>query len=606
MATNPIVRIARNVPLAAAGLAILALAAAGCAPKPRVLDAAGAEVYHAYDRAADASQQNAADVTASRFDALPESPTLSEVHPPWRAKGGENSEIRPASPNGGYAEASNPKSEISNSSAPAGFLDPLERSGQVVPITLEACLRRALVNNLRIQIARFAPAVARTAVVEAEALFDPSWFLNNALSRLREDPGTFLAGAQTLTSRQWDFSTGATTLLPTGASVTLAQGWTLLESNSTFYDPNPRYNTDIALSVAQPLLRGAGMEVTKSPIVLANLDHQISLQDFKRQIMDTLLDVERTYWELAVAETSVQALQESLQAAEENLRIVRLRFQEGKDKRVIVSLAESAVTNRETDLIVARLGRDTASDRLKRLINDPDLPLERPALLAVAEQPLVNAIPTTRALLERSMLAAMKNRPEIQQADARLQQMGLLERVARNQRLPRVDLEASYGLQGLDAKTWRAMKEQFGTNFFDWTVGVEIEVPIGNRARSAAYERARLERAQALLEREDVRQQLLLEVSEAVRNLAAAEEAVGATRAARQAAEQTLHDQQANVGAGAALQKDLLDAQRDLADAKVREIRARAAYMTTLAALQRAQGTLLEYNNIQVLEEVAP
>ncbi|MGB2937793.1 MAG: TolC family protein, partial [Phycisphaerae bacterium] len=143
----------------------------------------------------------------------------------------------------------------------------------------------------------------------------------------------------------------------------------------------------------------------------------------------------------------------------------------------------------------------------------------------------------------------------------------------------------------------------FETRFFDWTVGLELRVPIGNRARTAAHERSRLEQAQALTAREDTRQQILLEVSDAVRNLAAAEESIQAARAAREAAEQTLADQQANVGAGAALQKDLLEAQRDLADAKVHEIQARAAYMTGRAALEHAKGTLLEYNDMEIIGE---
>jgi outer membrane protein TolC len=577
--------------LPAAALAVVGLG--GCSPNPRVLDAAGGEVCNAYVRNADALEEAPLARTAGRL----ETPAASDPDP---------ADALPAAQGSGEPQAgvSTPPAEPARS-GPAGFVEPLAKSADRAAVTLEACLRRALVNNLKIQIARFAPAIARTAVVEAEALFDPSWFLNNALSRLRQDTGTFLAGAGTLSSRQWDFQSGARSLLPTGASVALSQGWTMLDSNSTFYDPNPRYATDIGLSVAQPLLRGAGLEVTKSPIVLARLDHQISLADFKRQLIDTLLEVEQTYWELTVAEVRVDALAESLSAAEENLRIVRRRFEEGKDKRVIVSLAESAVTNRQTDLIVARLQRARTSDHLKRLINDPALPLEEPTLLATSEQPLANPVPTTRAVLQRAMLAAMKYRPEIQQADARLQQMGLLERVARNQRLPRLDLQGAYGLTGLDSKNWRAMKEQFSTEFYDWTVGLELEVPIGNRSRMAAYERAQLERTQALVEREDTRQQLLLEVSNAVRDLAAAEEAVAATRAARQAAEQTLHDQQANVGVGAALQKDLLDAQRDLADAKVREIQSMAAYMTSLAQLERAKGTLLEYNNIRILDEDA-
>jgi len=573
--------------LSAAVLAAAAILLAGCRSNPRALDAAGSEVCNAYAQRADALEEAPLARTAGRLGSLP------------RAEPAETAATA-------GKPAGEPDPPPAASSAPAGFVEPLAKSADRAAVTLEACLRRALVHNLKIQIARFAPAIARTAVVEAEALFDPSWFLNNALSRLRQDTGTFLAGTDTLSAKQWDFQSGARTLLPTGASVAFSQGWTLLDSNSRFYDPNPRYATDIGLSVAQPLLRGAGQEVIKSPIVLANLDHQISLADFKRQLMDTLLEVEQTYWDLVVAQAGADALAESLQAADENLRIVRLRFQEGKDKRLIVSLAESAVTSRQTDLIVARLKRARTSDHLKRLINDPALPLEEPTLLEASEQPLTNPVPTTRAMLQRAMLAAMKYRPEIQQADSRLQQMGLLERVARNDRLPRLDLEASYGLTGLDSKTWRAMKEQFGTEFYDWTVGVNLEVPIGNRSRIAAYERAQLERTQALVEREDTRQQLLLEVNNAVRDLAAAEEAIASTRAAHLAAEQTLHDQQANLGAGAALQKDLLDAQRDLADAKVREIQAMAAYMMSLAQLERAKGTLLEYNNIRILDDDAP
>jgi len=582
-------------------LAAAAILLAGCRSNARALDAAGSEVCDAYAHNAAALEEAPLARTAGRFDSLPPSPGMSEANPGDAVQ----SAIRPGTAGVPWPDG-NPKSAIPSPGGPEGFLAPLERSGEGVPVTLEGCLRRALVHNLKIQIARFAPAIARTAVVEAEALFDPSWYLNNALNRLRQDTGTFLAGAGTLSAKQWDFESGSRTLLPTGASVALSQGWTMLDSNSAFYDPNPRYATDIGLSVAQPLLRGAGQEVIKSPIVLANLDHQISLADFKRQLMDTLLEVEQTYWDLVMAQERVDALDESLSAAEENLRIVRLRFQEGKDKRLIVSLAESAVTSRQTDLIVARLQRARTSDHLKRLINDPALPLEEPALLTASEQPLANPVPTTRAMLQRSMLAAMKNRPEIQQADVRLQQMGLLERVARNYRLPRLDLQGAYGLTGLDSKTWRAMKEQFGTEFYDWTVGVELEVPIGNRSRIAAYERAQLERTQALVQREDTRQQLLLEVSNAVRDLAAAEEAVASTRAAREAAEQTLHDQQANLGAGAALQKDLLDAQRDLADAKVRETQAMAGYMMSLAQLERAKGTLLEYNNIRILDDAPP
>ncbi|HUU30708.1 MAG TPA: TolC family protein [Phycisphaerae bacterium] len=566
----------------------------GCAVRPS-WDYAGAKtlaVYAYQNDEASAAEPETQGPATDRFTALPKKPEAAPSQPP----AGQTPEApSPVSPAGGPPTMPNTRL--------AGFVDPLTKRADRIPITLESCLKRALANNLSIQIARYGPAIARAQVVEAEALFDPSWFLNSALQRLRSKAGTALAGATTLITRQWDFSTGIETLLPTGATVSLAQDWTYLRSNSTFLRPNPQYDADLVLSVRQPLLRGAGEEVNRSSIVLAQLDQRISAADFKIQLMASLLEVEKAYWNLVVAETRVEALNEALQAARENQRIAKRRFEVGKDKRVILSMADSAVASREADLIAARLNLAQASDRLKRLINDRELPLEEPVVLAAAEHPVTEPMPVGLPTLQTSMLAALTHRPEMEQAEARLSQAGVRQRVAKNDRLPQLDMTGSYGFSGLNPDVGQAIDEQYRTEFYDWAVGLEFSVPIGNRARNAAYERRQLERDRTTQEREDVRQTVLLEVREAVRNLAAAAEAILATRSAREAAEQSLHDQQANVSAGAALVKDLLDAQRDLADAKVREIQTLVFYMVGLADLERVKGTLLEYNNIHLVEE---
>jgi outer membrane protein TolC len=489
-------------------------------------------------------------------------------------------------------------------SGPDGFIDPLTKSGERINVTLDECLRRTLANNLGIQIARFNPPIARTAVTEAKAIFDPSWFLNSAVGRLKEQSPSLFTGAGTLVQRQWTLSTGLQDRLPTGATVQLSQDWTYLKSNNTFTTPNPQFDAHVGLSVTQPLLRGAGIEVNTSPIVLARFDEKISIEDFRLALMNTLFQVETAYWSLVVAETQVQAINDALEAARENLRIVQRRFEEGKEKRVVVSLATSAVTSRQADLVVARLSLARTSDLLKRLMNDPQLPLTQPVVLAAAECPISEPVPVGMTLLERSILVGLQNRPEIRQAEARLSQADLRERVARNGELPQVDLVAGYGLHGLGSQLGDAFDKEFTAQFNDWSAGLNVSLPIGNRGPRAVHQRSRFVQDQTLLNREDVRQQIALDISEVVRDLASAEEAILATRAAREAAEQTVHDMEAFVSAGAALIKDLLDAQRDLADAKVREMQAMSGYMVSLAALQRAQGTLLEYNHVEVLPDV--
>jgi len=514
-----------------------------------------------------------------------------------------------AAPAGTRAPLKTDAAEVAGASAPPstatpdGFLAPIEKNAGQVPLTLEDCLRRALAHNLSIQIARFSPAIAETRIVEAEAIFDPAYFMNNAAGRTRTETGSLISGATVLATKNWDFSSGVTSRLPTGATIGLSQDWTYLETNSTFINPDPQYAASMPLEVRQPLLKGAGFLVNQSPILLARMDHSLSQADFQVRLMDTLLEIEQTYWQLVVAQRRVEALADALAAAQENHRVVQRRFEEGRDKRVLVSLASSAVTSRQTDLIVARLDLARTSDQMKRLLNDPDLPLEEPVILRATDAPITSPVPVDATVLQASLLAAMKYRPEMTQADTVLAQQALRERVARHERRPRMDLVGAYGLTGLSRTgkdlDW-ALHRQFGTEFFEWSAGVELEIPIGNRAADAAYRRAQLEREQALKAREDTHQRILLEVSTAVRDLAASEEAILSTRAAREAAEQTLHDQEANVGAGAALQKDLLDAQRDLADARVREVQALASYMSSLAALERAKGSLLMYNNLRL------
>ncbi len=553
-----------RIALTWASLALAALAA-GCTPTDPAIraDAAGRQILESY-RMAPPPNPARRDPSGRQFAAL-----------------GEVAEAA-ASVSGG-----------------AGDSRPEAWDAATVPLRLEECLRRALENNTTVQVARYGPAMAETVVDEAEALFDPTWYMSNMAARSKLDAGSALLGANTLVAKQWDFASGLGSLLPTGAMVSLEQAWTYLESNSAFVMPNPQYDTTLGLALTQPLLRDAGPRVTQSPIVLARLDRQIAQADFEAALMDTLLAVERAYWDLAVAQEAVAAVEEALAAARENLRIARLRYEAGKDPHLVVSLAASAVETRQADLLATRLERTKASDRLKRLLGAPGLPLTDPTLILAADLPLPNPPQAREDLLTASLTEAMKLRPELAAADTRVQQAEVLESVARNARLPRVDLVGGYGVRGLDGRLGNSLDEGYGTEFFEWQAGVEFEVPLGNRARRAAHERAALERGRAAHQREDLKQAVLLDVSQAVRDVTSAQEQIAATRAAREAAAQTLADQQANVTAGAALVKDLLEAQRDLAEARVREVRARATYMRSLAALERAKGSLLRYNRVQ-------
>ena len=109
----------------ATGLAVAAVALAGCRSDARALDAAGSEVCDAYARNAAALEEAPLARTAGRLESLP------------RAEPAE-----PAATAGKPAGEPDPPS--SSPGGPEGFLAPLERSGEGVPATSRpACAGRS-------------------------------------------------------------------------------------------------------------------------------------------------------------------------------------------------------------------------------------------------------------------------------------------------------------------------------------------------------------------------------------------------------------------------------------------------------------------------------
>ena len=77
------------------------------------------------------------------------------------------------------------------------------------------------------------------------------------------------------------------------------------KTSLSFQQLNPEYFSNITLEMRQPLLRGFGIDYNQAFIVIAKNDRRISHLAFKRQIRDTLLQVEELYWRLVQARRDV-------------------------------------------------------------------------------------------------------------------------------------------------------------------------------------------------------------------------------------------------------------------------------------------------------------
>lgn len=475
---------------------------------------------------------------------------------------------------------------------------------EVVRLSLSEAIAMAVAGNLDLEVARMAPKIAAEQVTQASAAFDAVLFANADWQKLdTPQPAGVTPGlSNDVQQENFTLNTGVRQTLTTGGTAQLETSLARNERVPSFFNVDSYYDADVLLSLNQPLLRGFGSDVNTSQIVLAR-NAEASSREQLRQAMNNLVQqVEAAYWNLDLARRRVLIQQRLLDRtiAERD----RLEERAGFDASPVrITEANSRVELRRADLIRVRALVRNASDQLKRLINSDDLPLAEETLVLPSDAPA--DAPITFNLLD-SVTTALERRPELAQSLLNISDAEVRQRVADNNKLPQLDLTAALGLNGIDEDDWPdAYDDLSDGDYIDYILGLAFEQPLGNREAKALASQRQYERDQALLAYRRDAQDVVLEVKNALRDVLTNYELVGATRAARWAAADSLRAINVQEDAGAALTDDFLldlklNAQERLADAEFQEAQAITNYMTSIAELYRSMGTLLERYRIEV------
>lgn len=480
-----------------------------------------------------------------------------------------------------------------------GFVEELEiRDGQVA-MSLEQVIRRTLKSSLEIQVASYTPAIAETDVMAAESAFDPMFFLEGSIQKVDRPNVAFLnlVGNRFTKEDTRLVSTGISKTFATGGSLTLSENVEYFRTNSPLMQ-SPTYTTDFMIELAQPILRGMGFDANKAQIYIASHNRDASLESFLRDVQDVLVDVEATYWELVFAVRDVEVRKRSLALAEEVYRKEQSRAEQQMARPLEVSRARAAVTSRNAELIRAQNRVRDLSDALKNAMNDPELQLMSDVLVVPSDDPGVSQVAIER---NKAVITALAMRPELQELREQIKAIEAQQRFDRNQLLPRLDVSFAFKQNSVAQRSRQAFRDQGTHRFGDYTTGLVFEVPIGNRLAEANYRRSKLELQQAQCSLDDLTQQVILEVNTAIREVETNLKEIEATREARIAAKDTLDGEQARYDVGDVTNEELLRAQRDLEEAERNELQAVTRLNVAIIAVERAKGSLLEYNNVHVL-----
>lgn len=279
------------------------------------------------------------------------------------------------------------------------------------------------------------------------------------------------------------------------------------------------------------------------------------------------------------AEGDLQARSEDSVLAVDLLNVAQAQLDAGTGIALDVTRAQAQLASTRAGLISSRAARDRSLIALDRALN---LPAHTPLTLSDS----LGKIDSTAAPMDETAATetALRNRPDLKAAQARIAAAKQSVSAIRAERLPTVSLIGDDGVNGLSVHHM--------LNTYEY--GVQVSVPIldGFR-RSGRVQEQRGIVKEAQVQAHDIEQQAAADVSTAILDQRAAAQQVEATREQLRFAEQEVSQARERFRAGVAGNADVITALLQLTTARTAVIDAQTNFQTARIALARAQGIVI-------------
>ncbi len=426
-----------------------------------------------------------------------------------------------------------------------------------------------------------------------------------------------------------------------GGSATLSHNWDYLGLNSASLLYPSSYTGVLQAQYRHPLLAGAGTEYTRiagprnanfggitgvsQGVLIARINHDITLADFEATVRNMVKNVEDTYWELYLRyrqfDAAVAARNSSLRTWRDAETKKRLGGVEGFDLVDVPqsleeyyrqnTIAQSALAGSESEGPVSSQRSIYSTElRLRRLLG---LPVNDGRIIRPADEPTIAEFMPDWC---ESLAEALTNRLELRKKKWEIKSLELQLKAAKSLTRPQLDFVSGYRVNGFgdslmgqndnDPLTAQGTKSAYETltqgNQTGWDLGVVFSMPVGFRSARAQVRNYELRLAQA---REQLAQ-MELEISY---EMASAVQAIEATFGRSQlnfhrgrAGLERVRILNERLKKGTLTADPVLRARSDLLAAQNDFYGSIVAYMQSITNFQYRKGTLLEYNNIYLSE----
>ena len=456
---------------------------------------------------------------------------------------------------------------------------PVPTSQADTPLTLSDCVQRALARNFDIGLGHYDTANAAADVSIARSGFDPVFNASSTRS------GSRLEGGSRATNG-WNNRMGLSQHVVTGADISLSTG--LDRTKNRLSNPyNPAYDSDIALTISQPLLKGAGLAANRSALDQAHLGVERAGYLYRGTMMDVVRDTEVAYYELHFARRQLAVRRLSLEAAQRLLYENTAKRDEGVFTDLEVLAAEVGVATQQRSVLLAEQQLRNNEDALRALVGqfELDAPLGETSFASASED---------RPDVTETYTRAKVAQPEYLALQTQIKQLRVQLAATRRNRLPSLDLNTTLGYNAERRSAADAIDDLPGSDGYNWQVGLALSYPIGSRGERAKLIQANNNLSRAELQLRRLEQDILVQARSSVRAVSTSREAVRVATLAVDLAQKQYDLEKARFDAGRSTARLVLDAQTDLDDARVNLLSSQVDLLTAFSQLRRLEGRNLE------------
>jgi hydrophobic/amphiphilic exporter-1 (mainly G- bacteria), HAE1 family len=499
---------------------------------------------------------------------------------------------------------STPAAPATQQSQPVAAAAPA--AGPAKTLTLQQAVEMALSNNPDLAVARVEPQVGVAIVGQAKGAFAPYLSGTAGHTNTLSPPSSFLVGNSGTETTNWFSTVGVRQRLPFGGG-TWNVSWdqTRQRSNSFITNFSPQDTSGLTVAFSQPLLRDLTIDAARQQLIISKRDQQVSDVNFKEAVVQTMARVKQAYWDLVAANANVTVQQQSVDLSLELVRMNKARVDVGQSPPLDLVSAQAEAEQRREQLILARQTAREAEDALRALIMQPGASEFWTAHLQPTDTPPLGGPGTD---VDAAVKAALAGRSDLVRARVDVANAATSVKYYNNQKLPDIRAELSYRGAGLGGTQFirqgafpgtivgtqnipysTVVDQVFSRDYPAWTAGITVSVPIGRSYEDASLARAKVQQQQAKSRLDSLEIRAVRDIRQSAWQVDTTAQRVDTTRVGRELAEQRLDAEQKRYEVGMSTSFLVVQAQRDLTQARVNELTAMLDHQVALVDFESLQ-----------------